>query len=115
MADEVGELESRVLVLAPTARDALLTRDILAGVGIVSVVCPTIADVCREATRGVGAAVLTAEVVLADKDGRLIKMLHDQPPWSDLPLIVLTPPGAESPKLLRDLDAVESMTLMKRP
>jgi PAS domain S-box-containing protein len=110
-----AELETRVLVLAPTARDALATRDILAAVGVAGVVCPTVADVCREALRGAGAAVLTAEAILADEDGRLRALLCEQPPWSDLPLIVLTPPGVESPKLLQALEAVGAMTLMKRP
>ena len=112
-ADE--ELELRVLVQAPTARDALATRDILAAAGVTGVACPTIADVCREATRGAGAAFVTAEAVLADRDRQLAGHLRDQPPWSDLPLIVLTPPGAESPTVLRALEAVGSMTLMKRP
>jgi PAS domain S-box-containing protein len=115
MADGDDDLETRVLVQAPTARDAVATRDILAAVGVASVVCPTLADVCREAARGAGAAVLTAEAVLADKGCQLATLLQGQPPWSDLPLIVLTPPGAESPKILRELEAVGSMTLMKRP
>ncbi|HEY1187387.1 MAG TPA: PAS domain S-box protein, partial [Gemmata sp.] len=115
MAEGIDDLEARVLVQAPTARDAAATRDILAGVDIASVVCPTIADVCREAVLGAGAAVLTAEAVLADKEGQLRAMLRAQPAWSDLPLIVLTPPGTESPRLFRELEAVGLMTLMKRP
>ncbi len=115
MVDENDDLETRVLVQAPTARDAMATRDILAAVSIATVACPTVADICREAIRGAGVVMLTAEAVLADKEGQLQAMLRGQPAWSDLPMIVLTPPGAESPRLLQQLESVGLMTLMKRP
>src|SRR5690348_4485435 len=108
------ELEDRVLVL-PTARDGAASRDVLAAAGVRCVVCGTIADACREAQRGGGAAVVTAEAVLADREGCLTGLLRAQPPWSDFPLIVLTPAGAESPKALQALTAVGPMTLMRRP
>ena len=109
------ELADRVLVLAPTTRDALASRDLLAEAGVRSSICATIADLCLEAARGAGAALVTAEAILGDVEGRLAKLLECQPNWSDLPLIVLTPPGADSARLLRALEAVGSMTLMKRP
>ena len=116
MPDERPEqLDERVLVLAPTARDAATSRGLLEAAGVRCVICQTIEDVCREAERGAGAAVVTAEAVLGDKDGRLAGWLRAQPPWSDFPLIVLTPPGAASPKLLAALDEVGPMTLMPRP
>jgi PAS domain S-box-containing protein len=110
-----GGLEGRVLVLAPTARDAATSRGLLEAAGMPCVLCATIADVCGEAARGAGAAVVTAEAVLGDPEGRLARWLQSQPPWSDLPLVVLTPPGAETPRLLAALEAVGPMTLMKRP
>jgi signal transduction histidine kinase/ActR/RegA family two-component response regulator len=116
MNDERPEqLEMRVLVLAPTARDAATSRDLFEAAGIRCFICNGIEDVCREAGRGAGAAVVTVEAVLGDKDGRVAGLLKAQPPWSDFPLVVLTPPGVESPKLLGALDAIGHMTLMKRP
>ena len=111
----VGAAESRVLVLAPTARDAAATRDLLAAAAIPCQLCADLGAVCREASAGAGAAVLTAEAVLADAGGRLPAWLAAQPAWSHLPLIVLTPAGPESPGLLRALETVGPMTLMKRP
>jgi PAS domain S-box-containing protein len=110
-----AELAKRVLVLAPTARDAVACRDLFAAERIGSFICNTIADVCREAERGAGAAVVTAEAILGDRDKQLAAWLETQEPWSDFPLIVLTPPGPESPKLLQHLEAVGHMTFMKRP
>jgi PAS domain S-box-containing protein len=58
---------------------------------------------------------VTAEAVLGDREGCLAGLLRDQPPWSDFPLVVLTPGGAESPQTLRALAAIGPMTLVKRP
>jgi signal transduction histidine kinase/CheY-like chemotaxis protein len=112
---ERDALEERVLVLAPTARDAASSRDLLAGAGVPSFLCGTIADVCREIDRGAGLAIVTAESVLGDKEGCLAQRIKSQPPWSDLPVIVLTTPEPDSPKLLKVLDGVGPMMLMKRP
>ena len=109
------DLEERVLVLAPTARDGAASRNLLAGADIPCLVCGTIGDVCREAERGAGAAIVTAEAVFGDRQGCLSGLLKNQPPWSDFPLIVLTPAGAESPKALQALAAIGPMTLMNRP
>ncbi len=109
------EIEDRVLILPPTARDGAASRDLLAAAGVRCLVCGTIGEVCREAERGAGAAVVTAEAVLGDREGCLAGLLRAQPPWSDFPLIVLTPAGPESPKALRALAAVGLMTLMNRP
>src|SRR5690348_12789127 len=109
---QLQQLDERILVLAPTARDASTTRALLEAEGLCSFVCTSIEDVCREAGRGAGAAVVTAEAVLGDKDRSLAGWLKSQPPWSDFPLVVLTPLGAEPPKLLAALQAVGHMTLM---
>jgi PAS domain S-box-containing protein len=109
------DLDDRVLVLPPTARDGAATRDLLAAAGVRCLVCTSIGEVCREIERGAGAAVVTAEAVLGDREGRLAGLLRAQPPWSDFPLIALTPTRAESPKALQALTAVGLMTLMNRP
>src|ERR1700752_3536815 len=108
MADGAPDLGDRVLVLAPTARDGIASRDLLTDAGIRSHLCATIADVCREAALGAGAALLTAEAVVGDAGGQLAGLLEAQPRWSDLPVIVLPPPGPDSPRLLKALEAVGS-------
>jgi PAS domain S-box-containing protein len=116
MNDERPEqLDERVLVLAPTARDAATSRDLLEAAGIHCFICDTIENVCREAGRGAGAAVVTAEAVLGDEERRVAAWLQTQPPWSDFPLVVLTPPGPESANRFRALEAIGHMTLIQRP
>lgn len=109
------ELEDRVLILAPTSRDALTSQTLLAAADIDSWPCTTIEDVCREAARGAGAAIVTAEAIVGDRKGCLTELLRGQPSWSDFPLIVLTAPGADSDAFLRRMTAIGHMTFMKRP
>src|SRR3954471_1323739 len=86
MADpERHLLEGRVLLLAPTARDAETTRSILDAAGVTCVPCKDLDEVCREMRRGVGAALLPQEAILADASGGLLGVLEAQPPWSDIP------------------------------
>ncbi len=107
--------DERVLVLAPTSKDAAVTRETLAGVGIDCLICKTIAEVCDEIDRGGGAAILTQEAILGDTDHCLARLLSRQPAWSDFPLVVLTPAGVDSPQAGRTLAATGHMTLVKRP
>ncbi len=108
-------LGDRVLVLAPTARDAETSQKILTKAGIESVVCRSMAEVCAAIDRGSGAALLTQEAILSDLTGCLTETLARQPHWSDFPLVVLTPSGANPPRAARALEAIGPMTLLKRP
>jgi signal transduction histidine kinase/CheY-like chemotaxis protein len=107
--------EDRVLVLAPTERDAELSRSILAEAAITAVVSPNLEILCREMAAGCGAAVLTGEAVLRDHRGRLAEVVRAQPAWSDLPLIVLTGGGADSPAAAVALETLGNVTLLDRP
>src|SRR5205085_2145445 len=109
------DLEERILLLTPTVRDAAASRDLLTAAGLGSTVCADLAELCGELERGAGAAVVPAEALLNDRAGRLPAVLQAQPPWSDVPLLVLTPAGAESPETLRALRSLGNMTLIKRP
>ncbi len=105
--------DERVLVLMPTAKDGERTGSALAAAGLSYAVCKDIADLCREIIAGAGTALLTEEAVVGDRDGCLHEALHNQPPWSDFPLVVLAREGAEGrAQLIR-----ESMnaTLVERP
>ena len=105
--------DDRVLILMPTVRDGERTRNALAGVGLGCAVCKDVTELCHEIGRGAGAALLTEEAVVSDRDDCLQEALRGQPPWSDFPLVVLAREGAEARgHLLR-----ESMnaTLVERP
>ena len=66
---------------------------------------------CREVRRGAGAVLLTEEAITADKAGCLAAALNEQPPWSDLPLVVLAREGSSDGHLRESMNA----TLVERP
>ena len=107
--------DARVLILAPTARDAEFTSRILGENGITSSVCATLGDVCDGISAGADAALLTQEAILADGSKLLEKALQAQPAWSDFPLVVMSPAGLQPEAAVRALDAVGNMTLISRP
>ena len=107
--------EERVLVLAPTAKDARLCEAILKESGIESEVCPDLASACSEIERGAGAALLSEEALSRGGLGRLVDTLGRQPSWSDFPLLMLTGEGADSELALRTLETLGNVTLLERP
>jgi signal transduction histidine kinase/CheY-like chemotaxis protein len=107
--------EGRVLVLAPTARDAGLCRSILAEAGVAATTCPDVAAICRELEVGAGAAVLTEEALWPEGFASLGDFLARQPAWSDFPFIVLTRGGTASDVALRTLELLGNVTLLERP
>ena len=107
--------EHRVLVLAPTERDAALSVAVLAGAGVTAVVCTTLDSLCRGLEAGAGAAILTEEAILSDRRGRIAHAVRDQPPWSDLPLIVLMRDGTDSHAAALALETLGNVTLLDRP
>lgn len=111
----IASLEKRVLILAPTFKDAQTTQRIYSNNYITSYICKDIGELCTEMEKGAGAMLVTQEAVLSDDVHKLNDVLDKQPPWSDYPLIVLTPAGNESNETLRALESIGHMTLMKRP
>ncbi len=105
--------DHRVLVLMPTGQDAARTCTLLAEEGLPGVACSDFDEFCREIAAGAGVALLTDEVVSADAARYLSAALADQPPWSDLPVVVLTRPGADSWQA--SLRESANVTLVERP
>src|SRR5690242_8463615 len=79
-----------VLVLAPIGRDAPASAELLSKAGLEPYVCPTMASLLA-ALRDGAAAVFVAEEALFGQDPvPLENWVASQPPWSDLPFVVLT-------------------------
>ena len=105
----------RVLVVAPTAKDAELTRSILAEAGLACDVCAELKEAASEIRKGVG-VVLTTDDVMADRDiGALVDALESQPAWSDVPVLVLSGSGADSVAATRAMELLGNVTVLERP
>src|SRR4029079_7694991 len=88
--------EESVLLLAPTATDAVLCRGILLETGIDGTICRNVQEVCAGIDAGAGLAVLSEEALTGESLERLSQVVRLQPAWSDFPLLVLTEQGADS-------------------
>ena len=110
-----GKLERRVLVLAPTPRDGSLARAVLERAEIESLRCHDLEQVVAEVENGAGAVLLPEEVVVQDERERLARWLARQPPWSDLPILVMARPGADSSAVARAMDLLGNVTVLERP
>ena len=104
----------RVLVLAPRGRDADLMRSMLERHSLPAVACANTAALLAEIQASAGCALLTQETLDSRLQVDLAKLLAEQPPWSDFPLIVLVNEQvAEASQVL----AVElgNVTVLERP
>jgi signal transduction histidine kinase/ActR/RegA family two-component response regulator len=108
-------LQRRVLVLAPTRRDAELTVAVLGRAAISCQCCGGLAELCRQVDEGVGAVLLAEEAVMPGEDGTLAAWLSAQPPWSDLPVLVLARSGADSQAVGQAMDRLGNVTVLERP
>ncbi len=112
-APEPG-LERRLLILAPVGKDAQLIEAMLGKEGVDCVVCPSLDRLVLEFERG-AAALLLAEEALRELDGRPAELITRQPSWSDIPVLMLTRPGADSAVAARALRTLGNVTLLERP
>src|SRR5262245_6739546 len=107
--------QMRVLLLTPTTKDASASQTLLEGSGLACHACRDLADVCRRLADGAGAIVVPEEAVLHGRGQELARALQEQPPWSSLPVIVLTAAGPDSAVKVRAILELGDVTLLKRP
>ncbi|MBZ2208512.1 hybrid sensor histidine kinase/response regulator [Massilia soli] len=108
-------MEKRVLIFAPTGQDAALASKILTMADVDNLVVPTANDLAEQMLIGVG-AVLTVEEALPNGALRAIgEFVKFQPNWSDLPIVLLTHRGADSPNVRQAIASLGNVTLLERP
>lgn len=107
--------ELRVLLVAPTGADARLSQSLLANAGVLCLVCANMTALCAELGNGAGALVLTEESLAGDNLHQLISTLAEEPPWSDLPIIVLTQGGSNSRVANYAFETLGNVMILDRP
>ncbi|MDQ3282043.1 MAG: ATP-binding protein [Acidobacteriota bacterium] len=112
-----ANLNERILILAPTGRDAELASVALRNAALEAEVCRSIEGLCQEIERGVGATIITEEALNAPAMKCLRQALEKQPAWSDVPLVIFTSrPSAElTVRSFEQLGARANITLIERP
>jgi PAS domain S-box-containing protein len=108
-------VEQRVLVLAPTSKDAALTQSVLHRAGVECVTCANLEQVCALLNAGAGVVLMAEESVATDGGNCLTEWLGRQAPWSDLPILLLARPGADSAAVAQAMDQLGNITVLERP
>jgi signal transduction histidine kinase/ActR/RegA family two-component response regulator len=107
--------EYRVLILPPGARDGEVTARLLRRAGLSCHVCADPRATVEQIREGAGALILT-EVNLGRPDIEPLRAaLAAQPPWSDLPVVLLCPASGQSDAVAAALSIFTNVTILERP
>ena len=117
MSSRRSDFELRILVVAPTGRDAGLICEVLAAEGIASVACASIEELGNEVERGAGAILIAAEALAREGTASLERVLQLQEPWSEIPIILVGETGrTRNPEFpIGRLDRAGAVTILERP
>lgn len=111
--------QERVLILSPLQRDQDLARDVLMKAGFNVEAVSDVATLAATARRGAGMLLIAAEALFnRDVTAALQALLDQQPPWSDLPVVIITHSRIADPQelwALRGLEHLHSVTFLDRP
>ncbi|NUB15593.1 response regulator [Azospirillum brasilense] len=110
-------MDAPILVLAPYGRDAEIIRLVLDEVGMTTQFCADLPALCDGLTRDVTALILSEGALLRSGMEPLVACLEAQPPWSDLPVLVLTARGNRSASKARwaQFQRLGNVTLLDPP
>ncbi|WP_353861666.1 ATP-binding protein [Azospirillum formosense] len=110
-------MDAPILVFAPHGRDAEVIRLVLDEVGMTTRPCADLPAVCDGLTRDVTALILAEGALRGAAMDPLIACLEAQPPWSDLPVLVLTARGNRSASKARwdQFQRLGNVTLLDPP
>jgi signal transduction histidine kinase len=109
------DTEQRVLFLAPTKMDATAGTALMTGAALTCFACASLDELCREIPGGVGVVVVPEEAAVGGGALALKGAIRDQPPWSNLPVLVLTAAGPTPTARVKALLELGDVTLLKRP
>jgi signal transduction histidine kinase/response regulator RpfG family c-di-GMP phosphodiesterase len=114
---ETGTRPLRVLLLAPTGRDASTMAGILSRAGFTAEACASAEELCRGIDEGAGVAVVTAEALTPQAMRRISATLATQPPWSEIPLMIFVaaPDMDRAARSFEGLGPRAYVTLVDRP
>lgn len=108
----------RVLVLTPHGRDGPIAASLLKEGGMSALVCADLRALHGGIAEGAGVALISEEAVRTADLGALCRWIDDQPPWSDMPFVLLTGRGGgpeRNPAAARLSEALGNVTFLERP
>jgi len=109
------EIEQRIVIFAPVGKDGRLIKQVLEHVRLNCHICAELGNVVQELRAGAAALFVIEEAFNAEFLQELTEFLAAQPTWSDLPVVVLSKQGLDSPGIRRIFEQVGNVTLLERP
>jgi signal transduction histidine kinase len=110
--------DERILVVAPTGADARNLSSVLKRAGLTVAVCPNVSAVALEIKQGCGGILLTEEALHYSRYHDLSAELDNQPPWSDIPIVLIVT-GGSSPaacaEAVRLIGPRSNIAMIERP
>jgi signal transduction histidine kinase len=107
-----------VLVFAPIGRDGPASVELLRSSNLVAINCRGLPELVNEMSAGVGAVLLAEEGLFGKDTQPLAHWIERQPPWSDLPFVILTS-HREQPAVVAwrrsIVDTLRNVSLLERP
>ena len=116
-ASRMHHEDERVIIIAPVGQDAEAMAGLLDAQGFETQICNGLDEYSRQMRDSAGALLLTEEALEPARGSLLLQVLEAQPPWSELPLIILTSGGESRRAGLVNLTAAAAgtVTLLERP
>ena len=117
MSSSIDDKKSRrVLLHAPFGRDAALISGVLRQAGIEPAVCLSVDQICAQIVEGAGTLLVADETLSPPNIKQIQTVLKAEPPWSDLPVLVMTRRSDDTRHSRRALvDAFGNVNLLERP
>jgi len=113
-----ADLDHRVLVFAPIGRDGPASAELFRSSNLEAINCPSLPELISEMAAGVGAVFLAEEGLFGRDTAPLAQWIERQPPWSDLPFVVLTS-HREQPAVVAwrrsMVELLRNVSLLERP
>ncbi len=112
----ISPVSERAIVLAPMGRDGSLALMMLKEAGYSGIVASSLPMLCEELKQGAGLLIIAAEALRGTDLEPLLEQLHQQPAWSDLPIVLMTHHGGSEQNGSAHLSGLlGNVTFLERP
>ena len=109
-------VSERAIILAPLGRDGSLALMMLNEAGYGGIVATDLNSLCEALGEGSGVLIIAAEALRGADLGPLLEHLHQQPAWSDLPIVLMTHHGGSEQTGSSHLSGLlGNVTFLERP
>ncbi|WP_448120297.1 ATP-binding protein [Pseudomonas veronii] len=112
----LSPVSERAIVLAPMGRDGALALMMLNEAGYNGVIATGLTALCNALEEGAGLLIIAAEALRGVDLEPLLEYLHQQPAWSDLPIVLMTHHGGAEQNGSSHLSRLlGNVTFLERP